>query len=128
MDIQSLLAKHCGESLLQLACRLVCKGDGEDIPRTDRVNGNDVPEGVEVVCPALCVLLQEGGIIVISLTGGIEVGIAEVDHIRDTVYYNRGLAASCACKHKNGTVNSENGLLLHIVHTAEITFQRCLFC
>ena len=127
MDIQSILAEHSREALLELARSLVGKGDSEDIPRLYRVDGSDASEHIGVVLLALGISTEESLVHFVAFTRIVVVGVAEVYHIRDTVDDNSRLAASRARKHEQRTVHSKNSLALAVVHTAEVPVQSSSF-
>ena len=128
-DIFRFLTQHAGQPFPQLLGSLICKGDRQNVPRTDRVN----PEN-------LCQLIirQVGYSFSISLQGltcllrhtrrnvGAVIGIAKLDHPGNPVDDNCCFSASGTGQNQNRAIHLKDCLPLHRVEMGKTPLQSFL--
>ena len=119
-----LAAQHPAQTLFQLPCRLVGKGDGHHVPAADSVlPQHPVQPGGRIGAGHNC-RFQSLDILLCHLTGGPAgtVGRAKPDQVCDAVDQNSGLAAACPGQNEQRAVGGKYRLPLHIVQAAKLLF------
>ena len=113
-DIVGSRAQHSGQTVLQLARRLIGKGDGQNGPRGRRVQGTQPLLPGLVPRPGPDILLQEGQIILCHpLRHLCAVRAAAILHqVGDAVDEHGGLAAARSGQQQERTLRGQGGLLL----------------
>ena len=131
------VAEHVEESGLDLTCRLVGEGDGEDGPRGAGL-GDKLREDVGyILCGHISHELKRlNGIRVNALRQLVGIiGVAIFNYISYSVNQNGGLSGSRAGKHENRVIDGEyrpallgvKKLRIHLIKERSLGFQKFFF-
>ena len=116
--VERFLPEHVRKAVFELVCRLVCEGDGDDAPRSDRAERRE-RIGVRAVRLRLRfqpVLKKEDvSIRHIVRNFGRIIRAAKGDEVCNAVDEHRRLAAARACQKQQRPLCCQSGLKLHIV-------------
>ena len=124
-DVIGLGAEHGRQTILQLICSLVGKGDGDDGPRCGRVQRAQLVNRRAVLfCRMLQLALKKFHILLGDIVGdlvGLR-GTAEADEIGNAVDEHGRLAASRARQQQQRPLRGADGLELHGIHAGKALF------
>ena len=115
-DVVGLRPQPGGQPVLQLPCRLVGEGDGDDLPGLGRVQGAEPPGPADVLLRGpIREVLQKVQILLRGPVGDLVAVAAPAigQQVVDPLDQHRGLAAAGARQQQQRTLRGHGSLALH---------------
>ena len=127
-DIRCTRADHALQSILQLICRLIGKGNGDDLPGHGTRQGTKLLHAGALFFRGICrVALQKSKILLRGIHGKLlRITAATIaQQIRHAVDQHRGLAASRTCEEQQRSFCGQHRFQLGGIHSFKIFCNGC---